>query len=187
MRRSLIAVGIAIAAPAHASCPDDGSPDRSVCRPVSSLLMPTAIGVGYFPGGAMGSWFGGGVEIVGLTWGDSSPAFGPSHGKLRFDISLLRSTVDGAGTMVQYRTGAQVSFEKNPSRSWLIPYFSVDIGGLWVRGPGTEPFAGAGVGAYVYYSARLIVDVGGGWLLPFDDVELLNGPTAHAALSVALW
>lgn len=187
MRLAWIAVGIALGSSAHASCPDDGSPDRSVCRPVTSLLVPTVIGIGYFPGGAMGSWYGGGVEVVGLTWGDSSPAFGPSHGKLRFDVGLLRSTTDGAGTMVQYRGGVQVSFEKNPSRSWLIPYFSVDLGALWVRGPGTEAFTGAGAGAYLYYSARLVVDVGGGWILPFSDVELLHGPTAHAAVSVALW
>jgi hypothetical protein len=182
-----VGIGVAVAAPARAACPDDGSPNKLVCRPVSSILTPTVIGVGYFPGDAMGSWLGGGVEVIALTWGDSSPAFGPSHGKLKFDISLLRSTEDGLGTMVQYRGGAEVSFEKNPSRSWLIPYFSADLGGLWVRGPGSEAFVGAGVGVYLYYSGRLVVDLGGGWLLPFSDVDLLSGPTAHAALSVALW
>src|SRR5262245_50233105 len=162
-----IAVLVGAAAPAAASCPDET--DRTLCRPISSLLVPTAIGLSYFPGGDLGVWYGGGVELVGLTWGDSSAAFGPSHGKLRFDIGLLRSNKDGFGTMVQYRGGFQVSFEKNPSRRWLIPYFAGDLGGMWFRAKGSEPFVGAGVGAYVYYSARLIVDVGGGWLLPFDD------------------
>ena len=192
MKRSSIAAlaiatcGLHVSA-AHASCPDSGSPDRSVCRPISSLLVPTAIAFAYLPGDDLGKWFGGGVELVWLTWGDSSPSFGPSHGKLRGSIGLLRSTTEGMGTMVQYRGGAQVSFEKNPSRSWLIPYFAADIGGMWVRGPGSEPFVDAGLGAYVYYSARIIVDIGAGWLLPFDDVDLLAGPTAHAALSVTLW
>lgn len=178
---------VVVAAPAHASCPDDGSPDRSVCKPVSSVFTPTAIGTAYFPGGALGSWYGGGVEAIGLTWGDSSPAFGPSHGKLRFDISLLHSTTDGLGTMVMYRGGAEVSFEKNPSRSWLIPYFALDVGGLWVRGPDSEAFFDGGVGVYLYYSGRLVVDVGAAWLIPVNDADLLSGPTAHAAVSVALW
>jgi hypothetical protein len=177
----------ALAATARAGCPDDGSPDRSVCRPVSSVFLPTAIGTAYFPGGMLGSWYGAGLEVVGLTWGDSSPAFGPSHGKLRFDISLLRSSEDGLGTMVLYRGGAEVSFEKNPSRSWLIPYFSADVGGLWVRGPDSEGHVDGGVGIYLYYSSRLVVDVGAAWLIPFNDADLLSGPTAQAAVSVALW
>jgi hypothetical protein len=189
MKRLLMAT-LAIAASsrsAAASCPDSGSPDKTVCRPVSSLFMPSGIGVAYMPGGTLGNWFGGGVEIVTLTWGDSSPAFGPSHGKLRMDFGLLTSTAEGQGLMVQYRGGVQVSFEKNPSRNWLIPYFQFDAGALWVRALGSEGFVDAGVGAYLYYSPRLIFDVGGGWVIPFSDADLLHGPTAHVALGISLW
>ena len=38
-----------------------------------------------------------------LAWSDNSQAFGPSQGRLRFDIGGLTSTTMGAGTMAGYR------------------------------------------------------------------------------------
>lgn len=175
---------LALPAAAQAKCPDA---DDAVCRPYTSLLLPSAYGVVYAPLGDPGPWYGGGAEIVPMTWSDNSPAYGPSHGKIRFDIGMLRSPEAGSGTMVMYRGGAAVSFERNASRRWLIPYFGANVGGLWTRDTGTRGFVDAGGGVYVYYGRGFVVDVETSWLIPFADADELAGLRTQLALSFALW
>src|SRR5262245_56317090 len=77
----VVALVLASAQAARAECPT--TPDDRVCRPWSAFLLPTAFGVVYAPSEGQGPWYGGGIEAV-TAWSDNSPAFGPSHGKLRF-------------------------------------------------------------------------------------------------------
>jgi hypothetical protein len=183
-----LAAGLAavagLAAPARAGCPH--VPTDDVCRPWTAMLLPTAWATVYAPKDLMGTWYGGGVEIALLTWSDSSRTLGPSHGRLRFDIGALGSSQAGAGTMTLYRGGAQVSFERNAAREYLIPYLAVDLGGLWTDATGTRGFVDGGAGLYLLHRRALVVDVEGTYLFSFrrDDV---SGFRTQLALSVALW
>jgi hypothetical protein len=150
------------------------------------MFLPSVHAATYAPGDAMGTWFGGGLELVLFAWSDSSPAFGPSHGKVRFDAGLLRGD-EGAGTMVMYRGGAAVSLEGNPGRRWLIPYVAADVGGLHTSGLGTRGFVDGALGLYVWHQRAFIVDLEGAWVLPFSDAELLAGPRVQLSLTLALW
>jgi hypothetical protein len=149
--------------------------------------LPTAFGVVYAPNNGGGPWYGGGLEAVLLAWSDNSAAFGPSQGRLRFDIGALGSGTMATGTMVMYRGGAQVSLERNASRDWLIPYFNVDIGGLWTRATGSRAFVDGGFGVYVLHRRSTIVDVEVDGLLPFRDPSELGGLRSQLAVSFALW
>ncbi len=152
--------------------------------------MPTAIGVMFAPNKLGGPWYGGGLEATLLAWADNTPAAGPSHGRLRLDVAALgnagaMSTATGA--MAMYRAGVQVSFERNASRLWGIPYFDVDFGGLWTSATGSRLFADGGVGVYVYAHRATIVDVEVDGLVPFSNPSQLAGVRAQLALSYALW
>jgi hypothetical protein len=182
--RCLIALVVLVPTIARADCPT--TPDDPVCRPWAALLMPSAFGMVYAPNDAAGPWYGGGLEAA-TVWSDNSQEFGPSHGKLRFDLGALRSTTSGAGTMVMYRGGAQVSFERNPSRQWLIPYFDFDVGGLWTKASGSHLFGDGGVGVYLAHRRTLVVDVELDGLLPFSGVDQLGGVRAQLSASFALW
>jgi hypothetical protein len=179
---------LAATAPAVAECPT--TPDDPVCKPWGALLVPTAIGVMYAPNRLGGTWYGAGVEAA-MAWADNTPAAGPSHGKIRFDVAALGDTGGGAmapgGAMAMYRAGAQVSFERNASRAWGIPYFDADVGGLWTSATGSRLFADGGVGVYVYARRGTIVDVEVDGLLPFSNPSELAGVRAQLALSYALW
>jgi hypothetical protein len=175
---------LACAGTARAECPT--TPDDAVCRPWTALLLPTVIGLVYAPSDAAGPWLGGGVEVT-SAWSDNTPAYGPSQGKLRFDIGALRSSTMGTGTMVMYRGGAQVSFERNASRAWLIPYFDADLGGLWTSATGSRGFVDAGLGVYVLHRRSVIVDLEVDGLLPFADPGKLGGVRSQLAVSFALW
>jgi hypothetical protein len=186
--RSLVIAGVMTAAsPAAATCPTQ--PDDAVCRPWSAMLMPAAFGVTYSPRGISGTYVGGGFEAVLLAWSDNSEAFGPSQGRTRFDIAVLDSVGDepALGTMVMYRLGAQVAFERNASRSVLIPYFTVDLGGLWTDVSRTRWFADGGVGIYLVHRRNVIVDVEATAVLPFKDPGEYAGVRTRLGVSFSLW
>ena len=180
-----VAAVLAASAPARAEkCPT--LPSDDVCRPWSAILLPTVYGTYYTP--MEGSNFaGGGVELVLLAWSDNSEAFGPSQGRLRMDVGVLDGLEMDAGTLVMYRTGAQVAFERNASRAYGIPYFAADFGGLWSDATGRRWFVDAGVGAYLVHRRSFIVDLEVTGLLPFREADKLGGITSRLALSFSLW
>jgi hypothetical protein len=190
-RRSVLAglgLGIAcsvVAPRAEAKCPT--SPDDPVCKPWSAMLLPTGFAGMYAPlDGPV--YAGGGLEAVLLAWSDNSAAFGPSQGRVRADIALMTSTDSmTSGTLVMYRTGAQVAFERNASRSYAIPYFAADIGGLWSEATGRRWFVDGGVGIYLVHRRAMILDLEVTGLLPFREPDQLGGITSRLALSFSLW
>jgi hypothetical protein len=133
------------------------------------------------------SFIGGGFEAVLLAWSDNSEAFGPSQGRIRSDVAVMTGTEMDAGTMVMYRTGAQVSFERNASRAYGIPFFVADIGGFWTSGTGRRWFVDGGVGVYLVHRRGLILEADVEGLLPFQDPGDLAGITSRLALSFSLW
>lgn len=188
--RSLVAPCLllaALAATAHADgpCPRVTAPHDPVCRPFAAMLLPTAFAGIYQPRGDLGTWMGGGIEAVLPAWSDNSPAFGPSQGKVRFDVGLYRSTKDGMGLMTTYRGGAQVSFERNASRAWLIPYFAADVGGQWRDGH--HGFVDGGGGLYLLHRRSAIIDLEVTYQIPFSQTDDLSGLRMRLAASFALW
>jgi hypothetical protein len=183
----VLAALLAWARPAAAQCPT--TPDDSVCRPWSALLLPTVFGAVYAPRGVGSTYVGAGAEAVLLAWSDNSPAFGPSQGRVRFDIGILDSLGDepSFGTMVQYRLGAQVSFERNASRKFMIPAFVFDVGGLFTASTRTRWFADAGLAIYIWQQRSVSVDLEAVYVIPFKDVDVLAGVRTRLGLSVALW
>lgn len=175
---------VAMPAVARAECPT--TPDDAVCRPWSALLMPTAFGAVYAPSDAGGPYYGGGVELA-FAWSDNSPAFGPSQGRVRFDIAALAGTAMDAGAMAMYRGGAQVSLERNASRTWLIPYFDADLGGMWSKATGRRGFVDGGLGAYLIHRRGFVLALEIDGVLPFSDVGKLGGARGELAASFALW
>ena len=193
---SLAAIGAAMLGSegtARAECPT--TPDDAVCRPWSAMLLPTAFGAVYAPHGLDGTFYGGGLEAVLLAWSDNSNAYGPSQGRLRIDVAYLTSSAQGGGQagamatggMAMYRGGAQLAFERNASRSYGIPYFAADVGGLWSDATGRRWFVDGGVGLYLVHLRSVIVDLEVTGVLPFRDPGKLGGITSRLGLSFALW
>lgn len=174
----------AVVSTARADCPT--APDDRVCRPWSAILLPTIEGGIYAPRRGDPA-YGGGVEAVLFAWSDNSQAFGPSQGRVRFDIGVYRGDPMTLGSMVRYRTGAQVAFERNASREWLIPYFTIDLGGMWSELIGRRWFVDGGIGVYVIHRRTVIVDLEATGVLPFREASSLGGVAGRLAASFALW
>jgi hypothetical protein len=170
---------------ARAECPT--TPDDPVCRPWSAMLLPTAFGTVYAPHGMPGTFYGGGLEAVLLAWSDNSSAYGPSQGRLRIDVAYLTSSAMDTGGIAMYRGGAQLAFERNASRSWAIPYFAADIGGLWSDATGRRWYVDGGVGLYLVHLRSAIVDLEVTGVLPFREPGVLGGVSSRLGMSFALW
>jgi hypothetical protein len=185
----VLGVLLVAATAAHAGCPKDRiAGERDPCRPWNALFLPTVTATSYMPeGDGLGAWYGAGFEAVLLAWSDNSDAFGPSQGKLRFDISALRSPEDGLGTMIMYRGGVQVAVERNAARRFLIPYVTSDLGGISTDALGTRGFVDAGAGVYLFHQRATIVDLEVAYVIPFAGFDELGGLRAQLAVSVALW
>ena len=188
MATALAAWVLVAAAPASARCPRDGSPSRAVCKYSHALLLPSGHARLYLPGGnGMGPWLGGGVELVLFTWSDNSERLGPGQGKIFFDIGALGASNAAAGTMIMYRGGANVSFERNASRSWLIPYFGFTFGGLHEATLDDHGFAEGLLGVHALYTPNLIIDLEGGYLFPFTNADVLAGEVVQVTVSFSRW
>jgi hypothetical protein len=170
---------------ARGECPT--TPDDAVCRPWSAMLLPTAFAAVYAPHGIDGTYYGGGLEAVLLAWSDNSNAFGPSQGRVRIDVAYLTGSGMAGGGMAMYRGGAQLAFERNASRSYAIPYFAADVGGLWSDATGRRWYVDGGVGIYLVHLRSAIVDVEVTGVLPFSDPSKLGGIASRLGLSFALW
>jgi hypothetical protein len=175
---------------ARAECPT--TPDDAVCRPWSAMLLPTAFAAVYAPHGLDATFYGGGLEAVLLAWNDNSDAYGPSQGRLRIDVAYLTSSAaQGSGMttggMAMYRGGVQLAFERNASRSYGIPYFAADLGGLWSDATGRRWYADGGVGLYLVHRRNVIVDLEVTGVLPFRDPSTLGGVRSRLGVSFALW
>ena len=176
-------------ATARAECPT--TPDDAVCRPWSAMLLPTAFAAVYAPHGLDRTFYGGGLEAVLLAWNDNSDAYGPSQGRLRIDVAYLTSSAQGGamtgGGMAMYRGGVQLAFERNASRSYGIPYFAADLGGLSSDATGRRWYVDGGVGLYLVHRRSVIVDLEVTGVLPFRDPGTLGGVRSRLGLSFALW
>jgi hypothetical protein len=182
MRATLLLAALTTIGSAEARCPNK-DPGDTVCEPRVSMLMPSAFGTAYFPDGK--PYFGGGVEFGLMSWAMNTDTFGPSHGRVRFNIGYLAGEEDRR--MLLYRFGGIVSFEGNASRRFLIPYFGAAIGALWESQLGHRALADASLGLFLVHTRGFVLDVEGGAILPFTAVDRLLGARAQLTASFALW
>ncbi|HXS15685.1 MAG TPA: Ig domain-containing protein, partial [Polyangiaceae bacterium] len=112
---------------------------------------------------------------------------GPSHGRFYLSARILHSTSKHLGPLFSYAAGMTLSMERNPKRSWLIPHYGLEVGGM------TQPQMGGKFqsflfgGVHVYASRNLFVNLAAGYLLVPSDMDDLAGFTAGANAEFSLW
>lgn len=175
---------VSLSLSARAACPDER--DEPICEPFAGVLVPSLTGNVAFTG-ERGSYAGGGIELVLLSWKNGGPTFGPSDGKVRLDGAVLASTRDTSRLMVPFRLGTALSFETRATRTFLVPYFAVDLGGIYESDLKTRMFADAGLGLYLLHTRTVSVDFEGTYVLPFSALRELHGPKMQLTASLAVF
>lgn len=112
---------------------------------------------------------------------------GPSHGRFYISAQVLESTDRGLGPLFIYAAGMTLSIERNPKRSWLIPHYGVEIGGMTQEQMGSQFQSLFFGGAHLYASRNLFINVEAGYLLVPARMEDLAGFTTGANVEFSLW
>jgi hypothetical protein len=127
------------------------------------------------------------VEVVVFGWVHQTEKKGPSHGRVYVDLSLLSSDKPGVAKGAAWAIGADLSLERNPRRSFLVPFFGAEAGGFRQRDVGTILNAVPFGGVYLWTSENLFVHAKAGYVFPRTEVERFGGWQLKAGFDLALW
>ena len=156
-----------------------------------SYLMP---GVGYalwVPGDVptYGVFQGFAIEFLGIRWVHQNDKRGPSHGRAYIDFDVLFSTHDGIDPVFMPLAGFDLSFEKNPGRRFMIPFFGLEGGAMFQKQITTlglmTPFAGL----FVYSGRNVEIALRAGYMLPFTSEQFgqVAGLRARLTADLSFW
>ncbi len=153
-----------------------------------SFLLPGGGYSVYTPrDGSIGTFHGVTLEMLIAAWIHRTNNRGPSHGRLYVNAELTNSTRGESPIMFTYNFGTSLSFERNPTRLWLIPFYGVDLGGIIHDDLGTHFQTTPHAGVHVFSSPNLFVNVRGGYRLVPGELERLGGFHGAATLDFSVW
>jgi len=135
----------------------------------------------------MGTYQGVGMEIVPYAWIHRNTSRGPSHGKFTVRADILNSSRAGMGVALIYSVGFDLSIERNPDRTWLIPFFGLDTGGVLENRTGNQFQVSPHVGCYLWTHRNLYVSVAGSYQIVPSQLDTLSGWRLSAGLNLTLW
>ena len=145
-------------------------------------------GVGYtfWQPSALAEQHGTRVQVNFVDWSHQNDRHGPSHGQVYFLADIFGES--GGGLTVLTGLGFNLSFERNPRREFLIPFFGLD-GSFLVRGDAEGEFTLAPYGGlYLWANRNAWVNLHGGYLIPLGaSLDTHNGLRAGLTAAVILW
>src|SRR5262245_29462045 len=158
-------------------------------QPWETFLMPGAQYSLYLPSarGAYGSFHGFSFELLLGAWIHQNDNRGPSHGRVYLNTDLLWSTADGVGKLLTYTLGVDLSFERNARREFLIPYYGLDLGGLYIGSIGHVFAINPFVGLHALGTRNVFVNLTAGYLFPTERLDDLAGWRFKVGVDFSLW
>ena len=130
-----------------------------------------------------------GMFVEYLIWAKShqNNEFGPSHVKIYTRFNLNKSSRSEMSRMYMYSAGVQLSIEKNPKRTFLIPFFGTELGGISQKQLGTTFTLNPVMGLYLLANKNVYLNIYASYLYPMKKFDYLSGYSLQASLNFALW
>jgi len=144
------------------------------------IYMPKGIDTsGYYQGAI--------IEYVFFNQINQTDSWGPSHVRLYGKLQILNGSSEELKSLFAYNLGLDYSFERNPRRNLLIPYFGIEMGGLSGKSYGTNfafyPLAGLRFLAF----QRLNLGASAAYAYPIRNFDIFRGWMAQATINFSLW
>ncbi len=136
---------------------------------------------------SLGAFSGLSVDYLIFTSENQNESHGPSHVRIYGKLNILNSDKSSVSPMFSYMLGVNMSIEKNPRRSFLIPSFGLEFGGLTNKDLGSTALFVPTFGMYLLSKKNLYINVNGGYYYPISNLELLRGWYAQAGVNFTLW
>jgi hypothetical protein len=130
------------------------------------------------------------IEFLIAAWWRYNPNPGPGLGRIVLDLDILKSSIAAVSAVFDVTAGVEMSFERRPARSVLIPFYGLRIGALFGREvassvPELTPVAGL----ILFGNTDVSVAVTAGYLLPLRGFEFdgIRGLRAKATANFSFW
>lgn len=127
------------------------------------------------------------LEVVIAAWIHRNDNRGPSHGRVYLNAELLNATGINVPLMFAYSAGLSLSFERNPQRTWLIPYYGVELGGIVHNQIGsyfqTTPYAGV----HLFSNPNVFLGTRLGYRLVPSRIDDLAGLHFGVVADFSIW
>lgn len=178
----LLAASSALAEPCEK---DEEHPDAE-CREYETFVVPGGQATLFKAAGVEKPYLGGGFRLDAVRWSHPNDDFGPAEGSVFFQASLLQSP-SSKHTLGIYEGGVTLSFERNPKRRFLIPYFGFTTGGMFANDMPRSGFIQPLGGLHLYTHPNVVADAQAGYVFPTDDVDRLQGVRAQISIRFHAW
>ena len=177
-----------------ATAPDADATERD-CQPAkgdqvscewAAAAMPGVFGTTLLLSGRSRPYVGGGVQLTPAVWASDRAGGGPGRGAWFFAAGILHAS-DDRHSLGLFETGATLSFEAAPKRTFAIPFWGFSVGTLIHSELPKAGYGQAMLGAHLLFLRQLTTDLQAGYHYPFKDIDTLRGPRAQLTLRSAFW
>lgn len=111
---------------------------------------------------------------------------GPARVKTYGNLSILRSDQDSARDIFNANLGLNLSFESRTDRKWGIPYFGLEVGGLFQRDFSTLQFTPV-AGIQLLSTRHVLWNAQAGYMYTTKYFDEYSGFQFSSTLNVLLW
>jgi hypothetical protein len=112
---------------------------------------------------------------------------GPSHFRIYLKLNILNSDKSDIRPLFGYTLGVDLSLEKNPKRTFLVPYFGLECGEMVQKQFGSVFQFTPILGIHILSHRNIFINVHGGYVYPFKNYDQLQGWFGQAGIDFALW
>lgn len=110
---------------------------------------------------------------------------GPSHVRVYLRMAQLKN--EHEKWIQNFTAGVDLSFERNPHRNYMIPYFGIETGLLLQTGQTRLFHFTPTVGLHVLSTKRIFVNMQTGYLYTIKLVDTFKGNVTQATVNFTLW
>ena len=124
--------------------------------------------------------------IYGRAKGTSSNYSGPARIKTYGNLSIMNSSNNSAKDLFFANLGLNLSFEGKTNRKLLIPYFGLEVGGLYKRDFSTFQFSPV-AGIQLFSSKKILWNIQGGYQYTTKNFDEYSGFLFSSTFNILLW
>lgn len=130
-----------------------------------------------------------GVTVEYLFYGSvhQNDDAGPSHVRFYGKLNILQSDKENINAFFMYGLGLDMSIERNPKRTYLIPYFGLEAGGMTAKKYGTTLQFTPTLGVHLLSRKNIFINLHGGYMYPIRNFDTLQGWTGQIGVNFSLW
>jgi len=118
--------------------------------------------------------------------GTFSKLSGPARIKTYGNLSIMSSSEESANDIFFANLGLNLSFEGSTDRKFVIPYFGLEMGGLFQRDFSSFQFTPV-IGIQLLSSKRIIWNLQGGYQYTTKRFDEYSGYSISSTINVLLW